>query len=84
MTVDELIMSYQRTHPQGHYFDDDTLRFFGERKSEMRIVGEVEHEDNDGNLVRGYMLKTIQHNHPLGTKPHYVFFDAEKFDPVSD
>ena len=34
--IDELIRAYYQKNPSGHYFDSDTLKFFGERRSDMR------------------------------------------------
>jgi hypothetical protein len=33
-----LISEYQRMHPNGHFFDRDTLKFFGETVSSMRLL----------------------------------------------
>lgn len=33
-----LIGEYQRMHPNGHFFDRDTLKFFGETVSSMRLL----------------------------------------------
>jgi hypothetical protein len=36
--IDEFIKAYYTKNPEGHYFDQETLKFFGERVSEMRLL----------------------------------------------
>ena len=44
-----LISEYQRMHPNGHFFDRDTLKFFGETVSSMRLLkGTVKVTDSMG------------------------------------
>ena len=37
-SIYELRNAYYKKHPEGHYFDVDTLKFFGERFSDMRLL----------------------------------------------
>lgn len=41
MPVWKLVDIYQGKHPGGHFFDRDTLKFFGERLSDMRVLSET-------------------------------------------
>lgn len=38
MTIYTFISKFKEKHPNDHYFDSDTLKFWGERISEMRIL----------------------------------------------
>ena len=83
MKVEDLIINYKEHNPEGHFFDEDTLYFFGEDISEMWI-------DDEPKLIEAYsgeylcwVLNTIQHNAPEGCDPikeHY--FDVETYHVV--
>lgn len=76
MEVYTLINKYYLNNPNGHFFDKDTLKFFGERISEMRVLKHTE-------IVRGrecYVLSTYQHNSPCKNKRAYHYFDKETFE----
>lgn len=78
MEVWKLKEEYQRRHPDGHFFDHDTLKFFGERESEMRVL------KNKAN-VNGrecYILSSLQRKNPLGPRRAYHYFDMETFDNI--
>lgn len=78
-----LIGAYQRKHPNGHYFDSDTLRFFGERVSEMRLLkGTTEVTDSLGQVHTCYCLSSLQRKHPLGPRRKYTYFDVETLDAI--
>lgn len=38
MSVNKLIGEYYKHNPDGHYFDDETLKFFGESRSTMKVL----------------------------------------------
>ena len=83
MTVYELIENYQQTHRNGHFFDRDTLRFFGERISEMRVLtGTATIKDYSDVLHECYILSYIQHKAPGGKKRVYHYFDTKTFDNI--
>lgn len=82
-SVHGLIGAYQRKHPNSHYFDSDTLRFFGERISEMRLLkGTTEVTDSLGEKHICYCLSSLQRNHPLGPRRKYTYFDVETLDDI--
>ena len=84
MTVYELIENYQRTHRNGHFFDRDTLRFFGERISEMRVLATTATiKDYSGEKHECYMLSSVQHKAPGGKKRVYHYFDTTTFDTIT-
>ena len=83
MTVSKLINEYQSKHPHGHFFDRDTLKFFGERFSEMRVLqGIAVVEDYSGEKHKCYVLSSLQRKAPSGAKRTYHYFDTTTFDNV--
>jgi hypothetical protein len=85
MTVDNLISNYRQSQPKGHFFDPDTLKFFGERYSEMRVLKELaEKTDYSGKKHKCYVLSSYQRKAPGGPRRAYHYFDAETFRPIND
>lgn len=83
MHVYTLISQYYNHNPHGHYFDHDTLKFFGERVSEMRILKErVNVTDYSGAIHECYVLSKYQRNHPCGPRRVYAYFDVNTFCDV--
>lgn len=83
MTVGNLIYNYQRNNPDGHFFDEDTLRFFGERRSEMRVLKETTTiTDWSGDKHECYVLSSLQRKNPFGPRRAYHYFDTATFDEV--
>lgn len=83
MTPYTLAYEYQRRHPNGHYFDRDTLKFFGETFSTMRVLkGTVEVTDRHGEKHTAYVLSSLQRKHPLGARRKWTWFDATTFDEI--
>ena len=78
MTVYELKRRYEEANPEGHFFDKETLRFFGETLSGMKITGTGWVTDHRGNAHFCYELDTKSRE--LGHTIHY--FDAETFGVV--
>ena len=82
----DLIREHNRLHPESHMFDSDTLRFFGERKSEMKLCGTVKvlvHWGKEDGIYECYKLKTYQRNAPEGvSKTHYHYFDVNTLERV--
>ena len=77
------INDYYAKHPNGHYFDQDTLKFFGERLSDMRVYKKTEiKEDYRGKKHVCYILSRIQRNHPDGPKRTLAYFDVETLEDI--
>ena len=84
MTVYGLIERYRRTHPYGHFFDHDTLKFFGERISEMRVLkNTVEITDIVGEKHTCYVLSSLQRKHPVRPVRSYHYFDVDTYDDIA-
>lgn len=78
-----LVSRYEAKHPDGHYFDRDTLKFFGETLSTMRLLkGTVTITDVSGEKHECYVLSKLQKKHPLGPRRVYAYFDIDTFDDV--
>ena len=78
-----LISAYQSKHPNGHYFDRNTLKFFWERISEMRILKNRETvTDISGEKHDCYVLSSLQRNNPMGPRRNYTYFDVVTLDDV--
>ena len=83
MTVYRLMQEHKRRFPSSHFFDADTLRFFGERLSEMRVLqGVATVKDFRGRDRRAYVLSSLQRKAPGGKRRKYHYFDVETFDTI--
>lgn len=70
-----------------HFFDRDTLKFFGERISDMRVLKDtVKIKDVCGNEHTCYIISATRRKNAFGTcKPYkyYHYFDTETFEHVT-
>ena len=83
MTVNELIYNYYSKHPNGHYFDYDTLKFFGECRSKMRVLKDIiTVTDVCGNQHKCYVLSKYSRKYPGGGRTTYAYFDINTFNDV--
>ena len=66
-----------------NFFDRDTLKFFGETVSSMRLLkGTVKVTDSMGEEHTCYVLSSLQKKHPMGPRRAYHHFDAETLEHV--
>lgn len=80
MTVYNLIAEHRNHNPHSHYFDYETLKFFGERRSEMRVLqGTATITDYNGVQHECYILSSYQHKR--GCR-HYAYFDTTTFEEI--
>lgn len=83
MTVPSLITNVKNNNPHSHFFDRDTLKFFGERISEMRVLkNPVSVTDFNGNTHNCWCLSSLQRNAPMGATRVYHYFDTKTFEEV--
>lgn len=83
MTVYELKYRHNERYPWSHYFDSDTLKFFGERLSSMRVLAKTEIvKDSYGKEHEAYCLSSLQRAWPSGPKRHYAYFDVKTFEHI--
>lgn len=86
-SVETFIQEYYRRNPDGHYFDPEMLKYFGEDKALMRVI--IRFERAIAEHIRG------QHHRPVYVlvrppKVKYqvetwdcVLFDVETFRPIT-
>lgn len=80
----KLVDMYKEKHPDGHFFDDKTLKFFGERLSDMRVLSNTETvKDCSGETHECYVLSKLQRKHPAGPKRTYTYFDVETLEDIT-
>lgn len=83
ISVYQLRKMYLEKHPNGHYFDYDTLKFFGESISTMSVLKNTcDITDCMGKKHTCYVLSKLSKNYPTGKKRTYGFFDVDTLDDV--
>ena len=81
--IHSFIRDYYAKNPTGHYFDQDTLKFFGERLSDMRINKTVEvKEDDRGEKHKCYVISRMHRAHPNGPRRTLAYFDVETLNDI--
>lgn len=79
-TTGEFIRAYEEKYPKSHFFSSDTLKFFGERRSEMRLLKTTERiRDISGDVHTAYVLSSMQR---LTGRRKYHYFDAETLKEI--
>lgn len=85
MTAKQLIKLHNDNHPESYAFSKNTLAFFGEKISEMRVWKGLHNiTDFSGNEHFCYVLATKQHNFPITDRVciAYHYIDSETFEIV--
>jgi hypothetical protein len=81
--INEFIREYYRKNPRGHYFDRDTLKFFGERISDMRILKDtIKVKDVLGEEHEAYVVSRLQRKYPGGARRTYAYFDVNTLEDI--
>lgn len=81
-SVQGLINAYREKQPGGHYFDADTLAWFGEHVFEMRLLKRLQVvEDYDGEHLC-LVLSSLQRKAPGGPKTAHHYFDVETMEDI--
>lgn len=74
---------YYKHNPDGHYFDAETLKFWGERFSEFSVLKEMTViHDYRGTAHNCYVLSKITKDYRGRRVRKYDYFDGETFDRV--
>lgn len=87
MTIYELKNRYLEKNPGSHFFDPDTLKFFGEALSRMRVLKKtVTVTDISGEVHECYVVsatRTKNWNGPCKPYVYYHYFDVNTLRDVS-
>lgn len=85
MDVYELKRLHLQNHPLSHFFDAETLKFFGESMSRMYVLKEtVKIFDYLGDPHECYVLSK-QGKNLLGQKMRtYAYFDTKTFEEIQN
>ena len=79
----QFLSDYKKHNPNGHYFDPDTLKWFGERLSDMRILkGTSIIKNCYGEDVEVYVISRYQRKYPGGARRTQAYFDIRTFDDI--
>jgi len=85
MNVYSLIDRHKSMNPDSTFFSHDTLKFFGERISDMNILKDtVKITDYCGEEHECYVLSTLQRKHPLGKRRAHYYFDTTSYERIID
>ena len=83
MTIYNLIEGYKRNNPKGHYFDSDTLKFFGESISNMQVLKKiVKIKDYNNEVHDCYVLSKISKDFNGQKFRNYAYFDINTFKQI--
>ena len=83
MTIYSFKQMYKEKNPDGHWFDKDTLKFFGEKLSEMKVLnGTYKVTDWMGNECEAYCVRHKQRP-PYG-EPFWkeTYFDVNTMENI--
>ena len=81
--VRELICAYYQKHPDGHFFDRDTLKFFGETRSGMRLLkGTRIKRSASGDVHTCYCISARRRTWSGTLARAYHYFDVETLEDV--
>lgn len=76
--VYDLKREHERKHPGSHFFNKDTLSFFGESMSQMRLYKKTTQvTDILGESHTCYVLSSLQRKHPAGPTRMLHYFDVD-------
>lgn len=84
MKTKDFIRLYESKRPDDHYFEKETLEFFGETIKDMEVLPETkEMKDARGETHTCYVLKRHQFN--FLSEKHlmaYTYFDVDTLEPI--
>lgn len=86
MNIYELRNAHEKNNNGSHFFDDATLKFFGERLSKMRVLKKTcEVVDILGDKYNCYVVSSTRNKDAFGRcKPYiyYLYFDCTTFKDI--
>ena len=76
MTVSRLKFRIKEHHPDDHYFDRETMKFFGNRESEMYVHKKpIRLLCNDGKTRTAWVLKRVNRRDAFKDCAPFVSYD---------
>lgn len=76
---------HEKMHPTSHFFDDQTLAFFGESLRTMKVLDKTtEIIDAFGRKHHVYQVSSLQKKHPEGPKRQIFYFDDQSYDYITE
>ena len=83
-SINQFVRAYYEKNPDGHYFDHDTLKFFGESISTMRVLkGLSIIRDYMGNERKVICISKLSRKYPGGARRTYGYFDPDSLEDVT-
>lgn len=83
MNIYTLKDKYYQNHPNGHFFDSDTLKFFGESLSDMSVLKKtVTVTDCMGEKHTCYCVSKLGRDWNGRRRRSYAYFDVDNFDDI--
>lgn len=81
--IDCFIEDYNRLNSGSHFFDTDTLKFFGEKRSTMKILKQTEKiKDISGKIHECFVLSSLQKTFTGAKRRRYSFFDIDTLKEI--
>lgn len=82
MDIYKFVRMYEAKHPNSPYFKKETLKWWGERMSEMRILKKtVKIKDLFGVYHEAYVLSKVSRSNGVKYR-NYDYFDVETLEIV--
>lgn len=70
-------------YPHSHFFDSDTLKFFGETMSSMNVLKSIVNvKDSCDEWHECYVLSSLQRKAPGGARRVYHYFDTQTYEHI--
>ena len=81
--IDCFIEDHNRLNKGSHFFDSETLKFFGEKRSTMKILQKTEKiKDISGKIHECYVLSSLQKTFTGNKRRNYTFFDIDTLKEI--
>lgn len=68
MNISEVVTTYKRLNPNGHFFDKETLSYFGQKLEDFKVV-----ETEDPSIIRLEHRTWFDNEHPFD---HVTMFNT--------
>jgi len=83
MTMAEFVKRYEIMNPKSHYFSERTLKWFGEKLEDMRVLDDtVKLITKAGEVCECYVLERLQNGHPDGPIRTHAYFSVKTMQDI--